>query len=235
MNRTIILLTLAIIVLTAVLKGYYRVEMIRGEYTGTKDTLTTIAKARYAPLDSLVKYYRMNFSEEPEIINETDRALNEFHRGNLKSIERLENFIFNMKKELENVDITDTRVDSIRMYLSHIEGSDNLFKGTIERYNSTVIRIKDIYSSPFYGLFARFMIGKRPQPISIKYRLLNLNLLSVKRTPSAKSEVMEMLIENAIQGDTLEESPGSTRVDTLKKEEGEGDKSDQAGVSTPGE
>lgn len=235
MNRAIILLTLSIILLTVILKGYYRVETVRNEYVGAKDTLISIAEARYASLDSLIKYYRMNFSEESEIIDETERALSDFHKGNMKSIEGLENYIFNMNKNLESTDMTDVRVDSIRIFLSHIEESNNLFRKALDRYNSTIARFEEIYSNPFYSLFARFMIGERPMPITIEHRLLNVNFLPVEHISAVKSEALEELIESAIRGDTLKEPPGSTRVDTLKKEEGEGDKSDQAGVSTPGE
>ena len=227
MKRTIAALVLVIVFLTLFLKGYYRVEMALMDYKGARDTLINIASTRYMALDSLIDYYRRSFSEESEMVEMIQRELEEFHEGKLQSIGNLENYIFNIEESLKNADYSDERVDSIKLLLNHLHQSDELLKEALNSYNRKVKIIDTLYSSPLYGLFSRFMIGRKPEEISIERKSLEIEFLPEERKSiREKEEVLERL---------MEEFKDSTTVDTLKKEEGEGDKSNQAGISTPGE
>ncbi len=228
LNRFIAILAVVIVLLTLFLRGYYRVKMAVREVESAKEKLLKIAGMRYEPLDSVVSYYRRSFTEESSFIERMDSSLRKFHdEKDVESIPPIENHIFNLKNFLDRVEAEDERIDSLRLYVYMTEKFDSSMKKAITRYNASVKKFRKNTEGPLYSPFRRFMVGKEPHPIKVQYRLEKDYILPVEtRAREEKEMVLSSIVEEIL--DTVPE-------DTIKKEGVESDKSDTAGVSTPGE
>jgi len=228
LNRIIAALTVLIIFLTLFLRGYYRVQMAAEGVKEAREKLLEIAEKRYEPLDSVVSYYRRTFTEESSFIERLDSHLKEFHsKKQVRLIPPLENHIFNLKNFLDKVEAEDERLDSIRLYVYRTEKYDKAIQEAINLYNQRVEEFEKKTKGPIYKPFRRFMVGEEPHPIKVEYRLEKDYILPVEtKAREEKEMVLSSIVKEVL--DTIPE-------DTLKKEGGESDKSDTAGVSTPGE
>ncbi len=228
LNRFIAGLTVLIVLLTLFLRGYYRVKLAAKRVKEAKEELVEVAIQRYEPLDSVVSYYRRTFTEESSFIERLDSNLKEFHKKkDVKSIPPLENHIFNLKNFLDKVEAEDDRIDTIRLYVYRTEKYDSSMQRAISLYNSRVQEFVNRTRGPIYEPFRRFMVGEIPHPIRVEYRLEKDYILPVETEAREEKEmVLSSIVREVL--DTIPE-------DTLKKEGVESDKSDTAGVSTPGE
>ncbi|GEM_PF-2113767 len=228
LNSIIAGLIVIIVLLTLFLRGYYRVQMALEGVKEAKEKLIQLAEKRYEPLDSLVSYYRRTFSEESSFIERLDSNLKAFHEENrVAAIPPIENQIFNLKNFLDKVEAQDERLDTIRLYVYRTEKYDSSIQKAITAYNRSVEEFNRKTKGPIYDPFKRFMVGEIPHPIKVEYRLEKDYILPVEtRAREEKETVLSSIVREVL--DTIPE-------DTLKKEGGESDKSDTAGVSTPGE
>ncbi len=228
LNRFIVALTALIVLLTLFLRGYYRVKFAKEEVETARKELIRTAEKRYESIDSMVSYYRKKFAGESPFIERLDSSLIEFHREkDVKYIPTIENYIFNLKEFLDRVEAEDERIDSLRLYVYRTEKFDTSMHKAISRYNESVKKFEEVTRGQIYRPFRRFMVKREPQPIELEYRLEEDYLLPVET--SAREE-KEMILSSIV-----EEMLDTVPRDTIKKEGGESDKSDTAGVPTPGE
>jgi len=233
LNRLIIALTVIIVILTLFLRGYFRVQMAAQEINEAKKELLETAQMRYEPLDSIIAYYNRTFNGKSQFIKRMDSALAEFKKnGQISAIPVIENSIYNLKNFLDSVEGEDERLDTLRLLVYRVVKYDTPMKEAIERYNAAVESLSTKTSSALYTPFKKFIIKRKPILIKIEYQTEEGQVLPVEtEAREIKEHILSTIVEEVI--DTL--LTDSLKEDTLKKEGGESDKSDTAGIPTPRE